>query len=153
AKSHFLANMSHELRTPLNAIIGFSDIIRNQRFGEIGNPRYRDYAKDINDSGIHLLSIINDILDLARIEAGHGSVHEQTEFEAEPAIAGAMRMVSPLAERRGVDLAVLSSPETVLLTGVERMIRQVLVNVISNAVKFTEAGGSVTVVTERRSNG
>jgi len=153
AKSHFLANMSHELRTPLNAIIGFSDIIRNQRFGEVGNPRYCDYAKDINDSGIHLLSIINDILDLAKIEAGHASVQEQVEFEIGPAISSAVRMVSTLAERRGVDLAVLSCPEAVRLTGVERMIRQVLVNVMSNAVKFTEEGGSVTVVTERRGGG
>ncbi len=153
AKSHFLANMSHELRTPLNAIIGFSDIIRNQRFGEIGNPRYSDYAKDINDSGLHLLGIINDILDLAKIEAGHASVQEQVEFEIGPAISSAVRMVAPLAERRGVDLAVLSCPEPVRLIGVERMIRQVLVNVMSNAVKFTEEGGSVTVVTERRAGG
>jgi len=153
AKSHFLANMSHELRTPLNAIIGFSDIIRNQRFGEIGNPRYSEYAKDINDSGLHLLSIINDILDLAKIEAGHAGVQEQIEFEIAPVISSAVRMVTPLAERRGVDLAVLSCPEPVRLTGVERMIRQVLVNVMSNAVKFTDEGGSVTVVTERRAGG
>lgn len=153
AKSHFLANMSHELRTPLNAIIGFSDIIRNQRFGEIGNPRYSEYAKDINDSGHHLLGIINDILDLAKIEAGHTSVQEQVEFEIGPAISSAVRMVSTLAERRRVGLAVLPCPEPVRLTGVERMIRQVLINVISNAVKFTEEGGSVTVVTERRSGG
>ena len=153
AKSHFLANMSHELRTPLNAIIGFSDIIRNQRFGETGNPRYREYAKDINDSGIHLLGIINDILDLAKIEAGHANIQEQVEFEITPAIDSAVRMVSTLAERRGVDLAVVSCPETIRLTGVERMIRQVLVNVLSNAVKFTEEGGSVTVVTEYRAGG
>lgn len=148
AKSHFLANMSHELRTPLNAIIGFSDIIRNQRFGDTGNPRYREYAKDINDSGVHLLSIINDILDLAKIEAGHASVQEQVEFEIAPVVTGAVRMVSTLADRRNVVLSVFPCAEDIRLTGVERMIRQVLVNVLSNAVKFTEEGGSVTVVTE-----
>ncbi len=152
-KSQFLANMSHELRTPLNAIIGFSEIISNQMFGPVGQTKYVDYATDIRSSGAHLLSIINDILDLAKIEAGHASVQEQVEFEIGPAISSAVRMVAPLAERRGVDLAVLSCPEPVRLIGVERMIRQVLVNVMSNAVKFTEEGGSVTVVTERRAGG
>lgn len=153
AKSNFLANMSHELRTPLNAIIGFSDILRYQRFGEMNNPRYCDYAKDINESGIHLLGIINDILDLAKIEAGHATMEEQVEFEVAEVIEGVGRMVSALADRQGVILSVLPNAQVIRLVGVQRMVRQVLINVLSNAIKFTERGGSVSVRTECRANG
>lgn len=153
AKSHFLANMSHELRTPLNAIIGFSDIMRNERFGPMGNERYREYARDVNDSGIHLLGIINDILDLAKIEAGHATMESETEFDTGAAIGSAERMVRPMAEERGVRLAVDVSNCAPRLIGVERMVRQVLINVLSNAVKFTESGGLVTLSAEYRSQG
>jgi len=153
AKSHFLANMSHELRTPLNAIIGFSDILRNQRFGEIGNPRYREYAADINESGMHLLSIINDILDLSKIEAGSASTADEVEFDVDAVIESAEHMVRMLAERGSVTLFVQKPEVSVRLVGVERMVRQILVNVLSNAVKFTDAGGAVSLSASLRSNG
>lgn len=153
AKSHFLANMSHELRTPLNAIIGFSDIMRNERFGPIGNERYLGYARDVNDSGIHLLGIINDILDLAKIEAGHATMEAETKFDAGAAIGSAERMVRPMADARGVSLVVDANNCDLMLVGVERMVRQVLINVLSNAVKFTESGGLVTLSAEYRAHG
>lgn len=153
AKSHFLANMSHELRTPLNAIIGFSDILRHQRFGEIGNPRYREYASDINESGMHLLSIINDILDLSKIEAGSANTADEAEFDFDAAIESADHMVRMLAERGNVALFVQKPEMSVRLVGVERMVRQILVNVLSNAVKFTDAGGAVSLSALLRSNG
>lgn len=153
AKSHFLANMSHELRTPLNAIIGFSDILRNQRFGEIGNPRYREYAADINESGMHLLSIINDILDLSKIEAGSASTVDEVEFDVDAVIESAEHMVRMMAERGNVTLFVQKPEASVRLIGVERMVRQILVNVLSNALKFTDTGGVVSLAASLRSNG
>ena len=152
-QSRFLANMSHELRTPLNAIIGFSDILRNQRFGVIGDPRYAEYAKDIIDSGLHLLGIINDILDLARIESGHASSVNMSEFEIGPVIESAEHMVRLLAERGEVEVRVDPPEIRVHLLGVERMVRQILVNVMSNAVKFTEPGGTVYIMSSVRNNG
>jgi len=153
AKSHFLANMSHELRTPLNAIIGFSDIMRNERFGPMNNERYRDYARDVNDSGIHLLGIINDILDLAKIEAGHATMEAENEFEIDKVIESAERMVRPLADTRGVHLAVDINNGHLKLCGVERMVRQVLINILSNALKFTDRNGLVTLSAEYRPHG
>ena len=143
AKSHFLANMSHELRTPLNAIIGFSDIL----------PRYREYAADINESGMHLLSIINDILDLSKIEAGSASTADEVEFDVDAVIESAEHMVRMLAERGSVTLFVQKPEVSVRLTGVERMVRQIFVNVLSNAVKFTDEGGVVSLAASLRSNG
>jgi signal transduction histidine kinase len=153
AKSLFLANMSHELRTPLNAIIGFSDILRNQRFGEMGNPRYKEYAADINESGMHLLSIINAILDLSKIEAGSASTVGETEFDVDAVIESAEHMVRMLAERGDVALFVQKPEMSVHLIGVERMVRQILVNILSNAVKFTGTGGVVSLTASLRSNG
>ena len=153
AKSHFLANMSHELRTPLNAIIGFSDIMRNERFGPLNNDRYRDYARDVNESGIHLLGIINEILDLAKIEAGHATMETETHFEIGAVIGSVERMVRPMADARGVRLAIDANNGGLRLLAVERMVRQVLINVLSNAVKFTEAGGLVTLSAEYRPHG
>lgn len=153
AKSHFLANMSHELRTPLNAIIGFSDIMRNERFGPLNNDRYRDYARDVNESGIHLLGIINEILDLAKIEAGHATMESETEFEVGTVIGSAERMVRPMADARGVRLVVDANNCDLRIHAVERMVRQVLINVLSNAVKFTEADGLVTLSAEYRPHG
>ena len=153
AKSHFLANMSDELRTPLNAIIGFSDIMRNERFGPLNNDRYRDYSRDVNESGIHLLGIINDILDLAKIEAGHATMEIEAEFDVAAVVDSAERMVRPMAETRGVRLVIDTSNCDLRLFGVERMVRQVLINVLSNAIKFTESGGLVTLSAEYRSHG
>jgi len=143
-KSGILANMSHELRTPLNAIIGFSDIIRKQSFGPIGEQRYLDYATDINDSGTHLLALINDILDVSKAEAGRielseGVVDIPSLFDA------SLRLVRPRAEEAGV--TVIASPAEHLprLRGDTLRLKQVLINLLSNAIKFTPSGGSVTL--------
>ncbi len=153
AKSRFLANMSHELRTPLNAVIGFSDIMLNQRFGRIENPRYVDYAKDINSSGIHLLGIINDILDLSKIESGEASVEPENEFDIVTVIESACAMLRPLAARQQVALAIDVPDQRYVLLAVERMVRQVLLNILSNAIKYTGATGTVRLTVDRRSNG
>ena len=153
AKSRFLANMSHELRTPLNAVIGFSDIMLNQRFGRIENPRYVDYAKDINSSGIHLLSIINDILDLSKIESGEASVEPENEFDIVTVIESACSMLRPLGARQQVALAIDMPDQRYILLAVERMVRQVLLNILSNAIKYTGAAGTVRLTVDRCPNG
>jgi two-component system cell cycle sensor histidine kinase PleC len=145
AKSGFVANMSHELRTPLNAIIGFSDVIRNASIGPVGNPRYLDYAKDIHDSGVHLLGIINEILDLAKIESGRALPEKPEPFALVPMLEQAVRVTEPLAQKQRVAVTVDIAPEhrCIELLGVERMVRQIVLNILSNAVKFTPADGSV----------
>ncbi len=153
AKSKFLANMSHELRTPLNAIIGFSDIMQNQRFGPLENPRYREYAGDINASGTHLLGIINDILDLAKIESGQATIESESEFDAVALVRSACTMVGPLATRQNVELLLDLPAHPVGLVAVERMIRQMLLNILSNALKFTPPSGVVGLRLELRPNG
>ncbi|MBM3601099.1 MAG: hypothetical protein FJX35_23115 [Alphaproteobacteria bacterium] len=146
AKSEFLARMSHELRTPLNAIIGFADIMRNGMFGPLGSPRYHDYVADIRSSGRHLLDIINDILDLAKIEAGR---YELAEERIDPAriIASTMRFVRERAQIGGVQLVTTIGPDTPMLRADERSLKQIMVNLLSNAVKFTPSGGTVTAFT------
>jgi signal transduction histidine kinase len=150
AKSEFLANMSHELRTPLNAILGFSDIIAGRLFGDGQQERYSDYARDIHNSGTHLLGIINDILDLSKIEAGHAVLDE-----AEVPLARIVDDTSTLlGERRG-DVAFtveLPEPAPSLIVD-ERKIVQILVNLLSNAFKFTPAGGGVTLSALPRADG
>ncbi len=153
AKSQFLANMSHELRTPLNAIIGFSDMIHSQQFGSVGNPRYLDYVKDINKSGHHLLSIINDILDLSKIEAGRASVQDEEEFNVAAVLDATMRMMRPLADREGVLLETSLESRDLRLIAVERMVCQILLNLLSNAVKFTPPGGRVVLSALRNAEG
>ncbi|MBP7064539.1 EAL domain-containing protein [Ferrovibrio sp.] len=145
AKSQFLANMSHELRTPLNAIIGFSEIIRDQMFGSVGIPRYVDYARDINASGTHLLAVIGDILDMSRIEAGYYALDEKP-VELASVIASALTMVRPQAERAGAVLRNLCPESLPQLRADERVLKQVLINLLGNAVKFTPAGGTIDVV-------
>lgn len=152
AKSQFLANMSHELRTPLNAIIGFSEIIRDQMFGSVGVPRYVDYARDINASGTHLLAVIGDILDMSRIEAGYYALDEKP-VDMVAVISSALTMVRPQAERAGAILRNLC-PETLpQLRADERVLKQVLINLLGNAVKFTPAGGTVDVIYRASSDG
>jgi len=153
AKSQFLANMSHELRTPLNAVIGFSDMIQSQQFGPVGNPRYLDYVKDIGKSGHHLLSIINDILDLSKIEAGRTSVQDEEEFNVAAVLEATMRMMRPLAEREGVALEASLDGRGLRLVAVERMVCQILLNLLSNAIKFTPPGGRVTLSAVRTAEG
>ncbi len=145
AKSAFLANMSHELRTPLNAILGFSEIMKDQHLGPVHNARYLSYSRDIHSSGRHLLGIINDVLDLAKIESGKMTLEDAEEFELTPSIAAALTMVSGLGEKYGVALTVDLPQTGIRLIGAERMLRQIVINLAGNAIKFTPEGGSVTV--------
>ena len=143
AKSEFLATMSHELRTPLNAIIGFSDIIKGETLGPVGSARYRDYAKDINESGQHLLALINDILDLSKVESGSDELYE-TDLEISALVDSVRTLVKERAQREGITLE-LSCPDGLpVLRADERKMKQILVNLLSNAIKFTEEGGRVT---------
>ncbi|WP_119421861.1 CHASE2 domain-containing protein [Desertibaculum subflavum] len=141
AKTEFLATMSHELRTPLNAILGFSHIIREELIGSVGNPRYKEYAADINDSGTHLLEIINDILDTARIEAGKLKIHEEP-IELPELLAAALRMASARPEGRTgtVPVRLTVDGATPTLSADRRLLKQILVNLVSNALKFTQSG-------------
>jgi len=142
-KSEFLANMSHELRTPLNAIIGFSEVLSERMFGEI-NEKQAEYVADILDSGRHLLSLINDILDLSKIEAGRMEL-ESTEFELPSAIENALTLVKERAHRRGIALMHTVDDRLGLIRADERKVKQVLLNLLSNALKFTPEGGRIDV--------
>jgi len=145
AKSAFLANMSHELRTPLNAIMGFSEVMKDQHLGPVNNPRYLAYAGDIHASGRYLLGIINDILDLSKIEAGKMSLDQAEEFPLRQALEGSLSICGTLGEKFGVRLACDLPAEEIRLVAVERMIRQIMINLVGNAIKFTPAGGLVEV--------
>jgi GAF domain-containing protein len=142
-KSEFLANMSHELRTPLNAIIGFSEVLIEKMFGEV-NEKQADYLKDIHESGRHLLSLINDVLDLSKIEAGRMELELGT-FHLPTAISNAMTLVRERAQRHGIHLASELDPALGELNADERKVKQILLNLLSNAVKFTPDGGRVHV--------
>ncbi len=144
AKSDFLANVSHELRTPLNAIIGFSEIIKDQLFGPMGNQRYCEYAIDIHDSGTHLLSLINDILDLSKIEAGKFDLHEEA-IDLEAATKSCFRIMRDRAEEAGVVLQHRFAAPMRNLKADPRAVKQILLNLLSNSVKFTDPGGRVLV--------
>ena len=145
AKSAFLANMSHELRTPLNAILGFSEIMKDQHLGPVSNPRYLAYAGDIHSSGRHLLGIINDVLDLAKIESGKMNLDEASEFALVPALSNALTMLTGLGEKHGVAVTGQWQDDGLRLVAVERMVRQIVLNLVDNAIKFTPAGGRVTL--------
>jgi two-component system, cell cycle sensor histidine kinase PleC len=142
SKSEFLANMSHELRTPLNAIIGFSDIIRRELFGPVGTSKYSEYAIDINESGSHLLAIINDILDLARAESGKLELNER-EFDVTHTLEACERMCRGRAETNKVQLIFFGGQTEICVRGDERLLFQVIVNLVTNAIKFTPEGGIV----------
>jgi len=143
AKSEFLANMSHELRTPLNAIIGFSEILSGEHLGAMSNPRYLEYSHDIHSSGLHLLSIINDVLDMSKIEAGKLEIHED-EVAVGPLLASVARMVAERARETQVALVVEPPEEGLRIWADERAMKQCLLNLLSNAVKFSDAGGTVS---------
>ena len=151
AKSEFLANMSHELRTPLNAIIGFAEIIRNRTFGP-ASERYSEYAGDIYNSGNHLLALINDILNLSKLEAGKFQLQEQT-VDLAATVDACMLLVEAQAFQGDIRLSVSLDPEVPFIRADERRLRQVLINLLSNAVKFTPEGGKVIVTSARRSGG
>ena len=147
-KSEFLANMSHELRTPLNAIIGFSEVLSDRMFGEL-NEKQEEYLKDIYASGTHLLSLINDILDLSKIEAGRMEL-ELTDFDLPTAIDNALTLVGERAARRGITLEKSVDPRLGQVGADERKVRQVVLNLLSNAIKFTPEGGRIEVGAVRK---
>jgi len=152
AKSQFLANMSHELRTPLNAILGFSEMLRAQMLGPVGNRRYVEYAGDIHRSGQHLLSIINDILDMSKIEAGRLELHDEVAPVA-GIVESALRIVADQARIQGLRIVVASRLDGVMLNADQRAVRQMLLNLLSNAIKFTPGGGRICVDCRVRPNG
>jgi two-component system cell cycle sensor histidine kinase PleC len=145
SKTAFLANMSHELRTPLNAILGFSEIIAQECFGPAGSPRYREYAGDIHSSGAHLLSLINDLLDVAKIEAGKMEI-EPRALEARRTFDTALKLIAAKAREKHQELTIDVDASAPLLFADERALKQILINLVSNAVKFTPEGGRIAVV-------
>jgi signal transduction histidine kinase len=144
SKSDFLANMSHELRTPLNAIIGFSEIISNELFGPMGNEKYLEYMKDIHRSSLHLLSIINDVLDMSKIEAGKLELSKEA-VNIQGVISDVIRMMHERAESRGIELIARLLHEEVDIWADERAMKQIILNLLSNAIKFSKEGGKVYV--------
>jgi len=144
AKSRFLANMSHELRTPLNAVIGFTDMMRQRTFGPLGNERYEEYATLIYDSGQLLLDLISDMLDMAKIEAGKLELNlESVDFKG--TIEDCVRMLRDRAENSGLELTVSLPKDTSFAMADKRAVKQVMLNLLTNAIKFTPAGGHVGV--------
>jgi two-component system cell cycle sensor histidine kinase PleC len=144
AKSRFLASMSHELRTPLNAILGFSEVMRNEVLGPVGNSTYKEYVTDIHDSGQHLLTLINEILDLSRIEAGRYELHEEAFDLAELAEDCAHLMQLKLREKN-IALDEYYADEPPMIRADKRAARQVIFNLLANAIKFTPTGGTITL--------
>jgi signal transduction histidine kinase/DNA-binding response OmpR family regulator len=142
-KSEFLANMSHELRTPLNAVIGFAEVLLERMFGEV-NEKQEEYLRDIRESGRHLLSLIGDILDLSKIEAGRMEL-ELADVDLAQAIQDALTLVRERAHRRGIALELAAATQMAPIRGDERKIKQVLLNLLSNAIKFTPEGGRIDV--------
>ena len=153
AKTEFLANMSHELRTPLNAIIGFSEVIQNEIMGKVqDNPRYVDYARDIRQAGTHLLSVINDILDIAKIEAGQLDLREDV-FGLGEALEACVKMLADQATESGLELVCAGPDDLPNLWADEKMFKQIAINLLSNAIKFTPEGGRVTLNAEIEPDG
>lgn len=153
AKTEFLANMSHELRTPLNAILGFSEVIASGTTrGANGAQKAPEYARDIHESARHLLAIINDILDLSKIETGTFELHEEG-FAVNEAAAACLRLIRERADARQIAVVERLCPEGLELFGDCRKIKQVLINLLANAVKFTPHGGTVTLETARAADG
>jgi signal transduction histidine kinase len=152
AKSEFLANMSHELRTPLNAIIGFSEIMQRELHGALGNDRYNDYARDIHQSGRHLLEIINDILDIAKVEAGKLELR-QNQIQVADLFASCSRLMGERATSAGVALHIEMPADVPDLVADDTRLRQILLNLLSNAIKFTPSGGRVILRADVGDNG
>jgi PAS domain S-box-containing protein len=144
AKSQFLAAMSHELRTPLNAILGFAEIISRQHLGPIGEKKYAEYAKDIHDSGEHLLSLVNDLLDISTIEAGKASLTREM-LPSQEIVADSLHFIAGEAERKGVTVSARFSDTPPTVFADRRAIRQVLLNLLTNAIKHTPKGGNILV--------
>ena len=151
-KSEFLANMSHELRTPLNAILGFSQIMDSESFGPLGNEKYKEYAKDIHDSGAHLLNLINDVLDLSRIEAGAMHLTESI-VDVNEALRSTIRMVQERALRKSIQIIINLNPAPLVIRGDERAIKQIILNLLSNSVKFIHEDGTIEVSSRTETDG
>ena len=152
AKSSFLAAMSHELRTPLNAVIGYSELMTMETFGPLSAARYREYAQDIHASGTHLLSLINDILDLSRIDAGEGKLDEDV-LNLHDIVGESLRMVEAQANAAGLALSSAFEAGVPRLRGDARRLKQIVINLLANALKFTPSGGRITVRVSRRDGG
>jgi len=152
AKSDFLANMSHELRTPLNAIIGFSEVMDNETFGKLGDERYRGYVRNVLESGRHLLDIINDLLDMAKLESGRMDMTEES-IDLGEVVSSCMRLMSEQAAAAKLRLTTTVPRERFLLWGDGRLVKQMVLNLLSNAVKFTPEGGTVAVDARPASEG
>jgi two-component system, cell cycle sensor histidine kinase PleC len=144
AKSVFLATMSHELRTPLNAIIGFTELMQTALFGPLGHPKYVEYVGDVNKSGSHLLALINDILDLSRLDAGKADLFDE-QFSLGQLISDVCRSMEPLADHSRLKITKDIPADLPWLRADQRRIRQVILNLVSNAIKFTPADGAITV--------
>lgn len=151
-RTQFMAQMSHELRTPLNSIIGFAEVIHDELYGELPSPKYKDFANDIRESGRHLLSIINDILDLAKGEAGQRSLNPEPVSVPE-AVAASLKLVKQRADAIGLTLENRVPSDLPALLSEDKLVRQMLINLMSNAVKFTQAGGTVAVSVEMTDEG
>jgi signal transduction histidine kinase len=145
AKSQFLATMSHELRTPLNAIIGFSELLKGELFGPLGDARYKGYVNDVHRSGKHLLALVNDVLDFSKIDAGHLTLQDD-QIDIGETLTTSLRMIEGQAANIGVVLENDIALDLPILRADERRIRQILLNLLSNAVKFTPRGGKVRLI-------
>ena len=143
AKTEFIANMSHELRTPLNAIIGFSDIMKNESMGPLGQDSYKNYITDIHESGESLLKTINEILDISKIESGHHELNE-SEFELEDVLNSCIELYDNRLQKKNLTL-VNQVKDTPSLVGEEISIKQVIGNIYSNAIKYTPENGRITL--------
>lgn len=151
-KSEFLARISHEIRTPLNAILGFAEVIMDERFGPVGNDRYRDYMRDIHRSGEHVMSLVNDLLDLSKIEAGKMEM-TFTAVDANSCVADCVSLMQPQASRSRVIMRLSLSQHLPKIIADERAFKQIVLNILSNAVKYNETGGQVIVSTARTDAG
>ena len=152
AKSRFLATMSHELRTPLNAILGFSEVLEAEILGAHQVPAYRDYAHDIHKSGEHLLDLINEILDLSRIEAGRYDLNEE-DMRLDATVAECAHLIERRAQQKSLALVLMIEPAMPMIKADERAIRQIALNLLSNAIKFTPEGGEVVIRTGMTEDG
>jgi signal transduction histidine kinase len=152
AKTEFLANVSHELRTPLNAIIGFTELLQREMFGPLGDSRYKGYVTNVLDSGRHLLDIISDLLDMAKVEAGQLELRDE-EVDIASTVASCTKLLSESARASGLTLAANLPHDLPLLRADQRMLKQMLLNLLSNAIKFTPEDGSVAVNGEMREDG
>jgi signal transduction histidine kinase len=151
-KTDFLARVSHEIRTPLNAIIGFSELMMDEKFGPIGNDRYRDYLRDINRSGNHVLDLVNDLLDISKIEAGE----QEMSYEAvslNDTLAETVAMMQPQANRERVIIRSSFASRLPEVVADLRSVRQIALNLLSNAIRYTQAGGQVVVSTAYEPSG